>query len=80
MQGDGPACPKCSSTSTSPVKYTWWGGVLGPKLMNLQKCESCRFQFNRSTNKGVANAIIVYNVVVIAVSLLILLAVWQALS
>lgn len=48
--------------------------------MNLQKCESCRFQFNRKTNRGVANAIIVYNVVVIVVSLVILFLVWQTLA
>jgi hypothetical protein len=80
MQGSGPACPQCSSTRTSEVKYTWWGGILGPKMMNLQKCEDCRFHFNRKTNKGVANAIIVYNLVVVAVSLVILFFVWQALS
>ncbi len=47
FQGSGIACPQCSSTNTKEVKYTWWGGLVGPKIMNLQKCESCRFQFNR---------------------------------
>ena len=26
IAGDG--CPKCGSESISPVKYTWWGGLI----------------------------------------------------
>lgn len=40
--------------------------------MNLQKCTACKFQFNRVTNKGVMNAIIVYNVIILVVALTIL--------
>lgn len=79
LQGDGPACPKCSSNQTKVVKYTWWGGVLAPKLMNLQKCDACNFLYNRNTRKSVTTAIWVYNIVVIVVTLSIVFAVASAL-
>jgi len=79
LQGGGPACPQCSSTQTKAIKYTWWGGVLGPKLLNLQKCEACRFQFNRQTGKSTRNAVIVYNVVIIVVTIAIVVAARSAL-
>jgi hypothetical protein len=31
-------CPKCGSKNVSAVKLTWWGGVLGPKLLYHTKC------------------------------------------
>lgn len=71
MTGGGPACPSCGSTTTKEVKYTWWGGLLGPKLFNLQACESCKFQFNRVTGKSTKNAVIAYNLVFLAIALVI---------
>ena len=44
-------------------------------MMNLHKCEACRFQFNAKTRKPVMTAIIVYNVVLIVIALVVLLAV-----
>lgn len=74
LQGGGPACPSCGSTQTKEVKYTWWGGLVGPKMMNLQKCENCRIQFNRKTNKNALNAIIAYNMVALLIGFVILFA------
>lgn len=75
LEGGGPACPSCSSTQTKEVKYTWWGGVLAPKLMHLQKCEACKFQFNRKTNKGTVNAVVAYNLVALLGGLAIVFAI-----
>lgn len=74
----GSICPQCNSADTKEVKYTWWGGILGPKLMNLQKCNACRFQFNRATQKSVMNAIIVYNVVALVAMFLIFFLVFRS--
>lgn len=71
LEGSGPACPQCSGTNTKEVKYTWWGGVLAPKMMNLQKCEACGYLFNRSTRKSVKNAIIAYNLVALVLAFMI---------
>jgi transposase-like protein len=40
-------------------------------MMSLQKCEACRFQFNRSTGKSVKNAIIAYNLVALLLALIV---------
>jgi hypothetical protein len=77
--GDGPTCPQCNSDNTKEVKYTWWGGLLGPKMMNLQKCEGCGFQFNRVTRQSVKNAIVMYNLVALVAAILIFFVVFKGL-
>ena len=57
-------CPKCGSKIITPVKFTWWGGLLGPKLFHHTKCEICNFRFNRKTGKSNTTAIILYSVVI----------------
>lgn len=61
----GPKCPQCGSEASTKVSYTWWGGVLGPRMMNLVKCAQCRCQFNSKTGQSARNAILIYNVVAI---------------
>ena len=60
-------CPKCGAESVSPVKYTWWGGILGPKLLHHTKCNSCGYTFNSKTRKSNTTAIIIYSVVIFAI-------------
>jgi len=60
-------CPKCGSESVSAVRYTWWGGVLGPKLLHHTKCESCSYRYNSKTRKSNTGAIIIYSVVLFAI-------------
>ena len=61
-------CPKCGSLFTSPVKFTWWGGVLGPKLFHHTKCNECKYVFNSKTRKSNTTAIVIYSVVLFAVA------------
>lgn len=56
-------CPKCGSKSVSKVKYTWWGGVLGPKMLHHTKCDSCGYTFNSKTGKSNTPGIIIYSVI-----------------
>lgn len=69
--GTGPACPQCGSRATKKVKYTWWGGLVGPSLFSLMKCEACKCQFNGKTGKPALQAIIVYNVVIWAIAFVV---------
>ena len=62
------SCPKCDSKTVSKVKYTWWGGVLGPKLLHHTKCEDCRYTFNNKTGKSNTPGIIIYSVILFAVA------------
>ncbi len=61
-------CPKCGSKSISKVKYTWWGGVIGPKLLHHTKCDSCGYTFNSKTGKSNTTGIIIYSVVLFVVA------------
>ncbi len=62
-------CPKCGGKALSKVKYTWWGGVLGPRLLHHTKCDSCSYTFNSKTGKSNTPGIILYSVVIFAVAL-----------
>lgn len=65
-------CPKCGSQSVTPVKYTWWGGVLGPRMLHHTKCESCGYRYNRKTRKSNTTSIIIYSVVIFAAAFIAL--------
>lgn len=57
-------CPQCGSSDVHQPGFTWWGGVLGPKLFNHWVCRSCSFGYNRSTGLSNRGRIITYLVVV----------------
>jgi hypothetical protein len=60
-------CPKCGSENVKAVRYTWWGGLLGPKLLHHTKCLDCNYLFNSKTRQSNTIAIIIYSVVIFVV-------------
>ncbi|MEO8041040.1 MAG: hypothetical protein ABI646_00400 [Acidobacteriota bacterium] len=36
-------CPKCGGPAAK-LKFTWWGGILGPKMLTHVKCTSCGYK------------------------------------
>jgi hypothetical protein len=64
-------CPRCRSSNVKRPTYTWWGGLLGPKLFNHAVCSGCGFGFNYKTGKGNATAIGIYLGVSMLVALVI---------
>jgi len=62
------ACPNCGQSNATPVRYTWWGGAIGPKMMSHVKCQNCNTQYNGKTGKSNTQSIIIYNLVVFAIS------------
>lgn len=65
-----PMCPRCGGY-TKKVGYTWWGGIIGPRMMNLHKCGNCKLNFNATTMQSADNAILIYSVVGVAIGLTI---------
>jgi hypothetical protein len=61
-------CPKCGSAFVSAVKYTWWGGILGPRLLKHTKCNDCKFTYNSKTRQSNTTPIIIYSVVLFAIA------------
>ena len=57
-------CPKCNAASAERVKFTWWGGVLGPKLLTHVKCSDCGSKYNGKSGKDNTKGIVVYALVI----------------
>lgn len=66
-----PGCPRCGDPNISKVTYTWWGGLLGPSMLNLMRCRACKYEFNGKTGQSTKNAVIAYNLVAFGLVLLI---------
>jgi hypothetical protein len=62
-------CPQCQAQNATRVGYSWWGGVLGPRLLTHVKCGSCSTTFNGKTGQSNNTAIAIYSVVVFVVAL-----------
>ena len=56
-------CPKCNAGAAERMKFTWWGGVLGPKLLTHVKCNNCGNKYNGKTGKDNTKGIVIYSVV-----------------
>lgn len=64
-------CPQCGNTHVTPVSFTWWGGVLGPKMFSHVKCATCGATFNGKTGRSNNTAIAIYIAVVLVIALAI---------
>ena len=60
------ACPRCGTPDPEPVKFTWWGGAVGPRMFHHVRCRSCRNEYNGRTGLPNTGAIIGYQVVAFA--------------
>ena len=56
-------CPKCGGAAEK-LKFTWWGGVLGPKILSHVKCSRCAFKYNGKNGGDNTTGIVIYSVVV----------------
>lgn len=62
-------CPKCQNTQATAVTFTWWGGLVGPKLLSHVACTLCGAKYNGKTGRSNTAGIVVYSVVVFFVLL-----------
>jgi hypothetical protein len=69
-------CPKCKNDKAPKrPRFTWWGGVVGPKLLHHAVCSKCGTGFNAKTGKPNLGPIIVYSVVVAAIVITLIVAI-----
>lgn len=73
-------CPKCSSSNAEQLKFTWWGGVIGPKILKHVKCNSCGAKYNGKTGKDNTTGIIIYSVVVGVIAFSLMFVVFGVLG
>lgn len=76
METNYAPCPGCGASNAEVVKSTWWGGVLGPKLLSHVKCQTCGKAFNGKTGKENTLGIIVYFAVIGSVAFVLTFAVF----
>lgn len=57
------ACPKCGGVAEK-LRFTWWGGLIGPKILTHVKCTQCGYKYNGKTGKDNTTGIIIYSVIV----------------
>lgn len=65
------SCPKCNAREATEISFTWWGGVVGPKIFHHVKCSKCGTTYNGQTGKSNQQAIVVYVSVCTIISLAI---------
>ncbi|WP_310411361.1 hypothetical protein [Chamaesiphon sp. OTE_8_metabat_110] len=53
-------CPKCASDRAAAIGFTWWGGIVGPKMFTHVKCTKCGTTYNGKTGKSNQMAIAIY--------------------
>jgi hypothetical protein len=65
-------CPHCQQdVEPTPIKFSWWGGVLGPRLLNHVACPGCAGRFNGKSGQSNTTAITIYMIVVGVVALML---------
>jgi hypothetical protein len=73
-----PGCPNCSNREATAVSFTWWGGLLGPRLLNHVRCDQCGTEYNGRTGRSNTTGIVIYAVVAGVLALAITFAVIMA--
>lgn len=53
-------CPNCASEQAETIGFTWWGGIVGPKMFTHVKCTKCGTTYNGKTGKSNQTAIAIY--------------------
>ncbi len=58
-------CPNCrQDVPPQPVGFTWWGGLIGAKIINHVECPACKARFNGKSGQPNTTNIAIYMIVV----------------
>jgi predicted nucleic-acid-binding Zn-ribbon protein len=73
-------CPRCRQSAAEKVNFTWWGGLLGPKLFTHVKCLGCGNKYNGKSGKDNTTNIVIYSVIVGIICFVFVFAIFIALA
>ncbi len=73
-------CPQCGGTNSEKMRFTWWGGVLGPKILTHVKCPGCGKAYNGKTGKDNTTGIVIYSIIVGILALGLVVVMFAALA
>jgi hypothetical protein len=69
--GEYMPCPRCSRPDPEKVNFTWWGGMIGPRLLKHVKCGGCGLAYNGKSGQSNTTNIVIYSVVLGVIALVI---------
>ncbi len=74
-------CPNCEKEHATRVRFTPWGGVIGPRVFSLVRCGGCGEQYNGKSGRQVKKAIRIYTCVTLCVlAVMVALAIYTLAS
>ncbi len=62
-------CPNCGHPDNTRIRWTWWGGLIGPAIINHVRCNHCGTAYNGKSGKSNNTAITIYFVVTLVMAL-----------
>jgi hypothetical protein len=68
--GASAPCPSCGNTQTGTVGFTWWGGIVGPRIFNVVRCLNCGTQYNGKKGTYLGKSIAMYYGIVFGIVIL----------
>ena len=71
-----PRVPHCGSTDAEVPTFTWWGGLVGHKLLSHVICRNCRRGYNGKTGRSNTANIIAYQAVALVLVVGLLALFW----
>ena len=63
-------CPACGGPRFEPG-FTWWGGLIGHKILGVEQCKSCKKWWVKETGQPGGTRVTIYMVVGIILGLAI---------
>ena len=75
MAEDYASCPKCGAGDPQLLKFTWWGGALGPKMLTHVKCQNCANKYNGKTGGDNTAGVAIYMIMTGILSFILMFAV-----
>lgn len=73
-------CPQCRQSNAQRMSFTWWGGLIGPRVLTHVKCQTCGTAYNGKTGKDNTTGIVIYSVVVIVFVFFLMVFLFGALG
>lgn len=67
-RGEWAECPKCGAADATRVRWTFWGGMIGPMLINTVRCNDCGTQYNGNHGDYNTVRILIYVLVTLALA------------
>lgn len=73
-------CPNCRQSAAEKMSFTWWGGIIGPRILTHVKCASCGTKYNGKTGKDNTSGIVIYTIVVALICVVLIVGLFALVA